>query len=237
MSVLRELLPERMLVKPLNVRVIAESHFDGLVNLAIPSERTKTPQPAKNIVEVMELSRQAIDDYELRTHITESAKIDVTYAKPDVDHKVEVISVELVRRQPGMYGQGRPFENEVKNLRPILRENVIDPEHPGYRKAVFGYFYDNMLRFTCWARTNKQANERALWFETVMEEYAWFFVYSGANRVIYQGQQDDVVHEVAGNKYYGRPIDYFVRTEKLRQVNEKTFEEICIRFNLGDASQ
>lgn len=235
MSELRDLLPPSLLVDPERVRVIAEGHFNGLINTAVTPGRTQTPQAAKNILETMELVRQAIKDYELRTHVTEEAKIDVTYAKPDVDRDIESISVEIVRREPGMFGQGAPFGSATKNLRPILRENVRDPEHPGYRRAVLGYFYDNMLRFTCWARTNKAANERVLWLENVMEEYSWFFVYSGANRVLYQGQRDDVVNEVGNNKYYGRPVDYFVRTEKLRQVSEKTLEEICIRFGLGDA--
>lgn len=233
MSELRNLLQPNMLQKPLTVRVIAEQRFNGLLNVAV-RERTKTPKPAKNIIEVMELSRQAINDYELRLGTTNDKQVDVTYARPDTEKQVEVISVELIRRQPGMFGQGRPYENDTKNLRPIFREEFPDPEHPGYRRAILGYFYDNTLRFTCWARTNKAANKRALWLETVMEEYSWFFVYSGVNRILYAGRQDDVTHTVNGNKYYGRPVDYFVRTEKLREVSEKTFEQICIRFGLGN---
>lgn len=235
MSELRNLLQSNMLQEPLSVRVLAQQRFDTLLNTANTTERQKSPQPAKNIIEVMELSRQAISDYELRTNTTEDAKIDVCYAKPDVDHSVEVISVQIERRAPGMFGQGAPFENKTRNLKPILRENVVDPEHPGYRRAVFGYYYDNVLRFTCWARTNKAANERVLWLEDLMEEYSWFFGYSGVARILYWGQQDDEIHVVNNNKYYGRPVDYFVRTERLREVSEKTFEQICIRFGLGNA--
>lgn len=234
-SLLRnDLISNSLLVKSQSVKVIAQTHFNGLINSAI-KERTRTPEPAKNIIEVMSLISQAINDYEFRTHVTEDAKINVVYSKPDTDAVLEVISLELTKRQPGMWGQGRPFENNVTSLRPLLREEVEDPEHPGYRRAVLGYFYDNILTLTCWARTNKTANERALWLENLMEEYQWFFVYSGANRVLYQGRKEELVHEVGNNKYYGRPIDYFVRTEKIRQVSEKTLEEICIRFHIGDS--
>lgn len=237
MSVLRnDIVPNEFKERPLNVRVIAQGHFDGLLNRTL-ADKTKTPRPAKNIIEVMDLISQAVSDYELRTHVTEDAKIDVTYSKPDTDKEVEVISMELTRREPGMWGQGSPFENRTQNLRPILREYTDDAEHPAYRKAVLGYFYDNMLNLTCWARTNKAANERALWLENVMEEYSWFFVYSGVNRIFYQGRRGELVHEVHGNKFYGRPIEYFVRTEKIRRVSEKVLEEICIRFHMGDAPQ
>ena len=117
---------------------------------------------------------------------------------------------------------------------PRAWRNEEDPENPGYRRAVLGYWYDNMLTLTAWARTNKAANERALWLENVMEEYTWFFVYSGSQRVLYQGRRAEKLTEVENNKIYGRPIDYFVKTEKLRTVSTKTLEEIVV--NLGISS-
>jgi hypothetical protein len=129
-----------------------------------------------------------------------------------------------------MFSQGRPMEKKVQNLRPIVREILDDPDNPGYRKAILGYFYDNILRITCWARTNKAANARALWLEDVMEEYTWFFVYSGVNRILYQGRGPERYKDVANNRIYGRSVDYFVRTEKLRTISQKTLEEIVINL-------
>jgi len=63
-----------------------------------------------------------------------------------------------------------------------------------------------------------------------MEEYAWWFTMQGCQRAIYQGQETDLVAVVNENKWYGRPINFFVRTEKLRTFKEKTLEEIYIKL-------
>ncbi len=69
-----------------------------------------------------------------------------------------------------------------------------------------------------------------MWFEDLMEEYSWWFKLQGVDRVIFWGRQADVVVERDNNKWYGRPLDFFVRTEKLRVFREKTLEEILIKL-------
>ena len=101
---------------------------------------------------------------------------------------LETISIRLVRREPGRFSEGRPYEGDVRNLRPILRQVYDDPENPGYKRAEMGYWYDNTVRFTCWARTNKEADARALWFEALMEDYKWFYRLRGVNRVLFHGR-------------------------------------------------
>lgn len=233
-SVLRtDILSEEIKTDPTRIKIFAETQFINILNSSQKLDslgKTKTPGPAKNIVEVMDLLRQAIEDYEKRERINEDAKVHFLYENPDREAELESISCSLTERNPGMFAQGRPNESPVRQLRPLLRELLPDPDNPGYRRAVLGQFYDNTLTLTCWARTNKQANERALWLETVMEEYRWFFVYSGVNRVEYQGRRQEEVRQISNNKIYGRPIDYYVRTEKLRSVSQKELEEICVRL-------
>jgi hypothetical protein len=67
----------------------------------------------------------------------------------------------------------------------------------------------------------------------MMEEYTWYFRYSGVNRIFYQGRGREIVREFHNNKIYGRPIDYFVRTEKLRVMSQKTMEEILIHLAMS----
>jgi hypothetical protein len=210
------------------VIVAAEVQFNTIMNRAEPLDPTKTPGPAKDIVETTELIRQAILHYEERTHVTADAVVAVTYNKPDVDADVETISMEFVDRQPGMFSQGRPWQGKIKNRRPRVREMVDDPDNPGYKRVVLGYFYDNMLKLTCWARTNKQANQRAMWLENVMEEYTYYFITAGVNRILYEGWRGNETIRVGNNTYYGRPIEYFVRTEKLRNVSQKKLEQLYV---------
>lgn len=213
------------------VKVIAEEVFGGFIERAVV-ERTRTPGNTKDIFEVLDLIQIAIKDYESRNHSAKDAQIDVIYEKPDKPIEVETISLAVVSRVPGMYAQGKPGDTGVKNRRPILREMIDDPDNPGYKRAVLGFFYDNVLRLTCWAKTNKAANDRAIWLENLMEEYDWFFVWSGVNRLLYESWRTSEVIDIVNSRYYGRPIDFFVRTEKLINVSEKTLEQICIKFGV-----
>lgn len=232
-SVLREdILTEDLTKEQKNIKVISETQFKIIVNKAVKPP-TVSPEPAKNIIEVMDLIDQAFKDYEKRAHTEPDGQIKVLYDSPDRDAQLEAVSISVNKREPGMFGKGAPFENRTKQLRPLLREVVDDEEHPGYKRAVLGYWYDNVLRLTAWARTNKAANDRALWVESVMEEYSWFFGYMGVQRLIYQGRAAELKKEINQNKIYGRPIDYFVRTEKLRSVSQKELEEVCVRLALA----
>jgi hypothetical protein len=233
-SLLRtDLLTAELLENPEKIKVIAQEQFTNIVNTAITYPKLKTNGSAKDIIEVMELIRQAILDYEERTHTTEDAKINVIFEEPDTHIDIETISISFFDRIPGAFSQGKPMEGNVKNRKPILREIVDDPDNPGYKRAVLGYYYDNILRLTAWARTNKQANQRAIWIENFMEEYSWFFAFSGVNRILFDGWRQHKTIEINNNKYYGRPIDFFVRTEKLWNISQKNLEEIIVKLGFS----
>lgn len=216
-----------------NRRIIIRRVYDNLITnntRQIDTSRSKTLGSAKSLLEFYNLVRQAKDDYETRANTLDVNKIIFTEEEPDVESETETVTFGLVKRAPGSFGQGSPFESNVKNLRPIQRESGSDTENPGYNYTIHGYWYDNLVRFTCWARSNKQANKRAEWFENLMEEYAWWFTINGVNRVLFWGRDSDIVTVIDNNKWYGRPLDYFVRTEKLRVFSEKQLEEVLIRL-------
>jgi hypothetical protein len=234
MTILQNLLNSELTEE--QVRIKVEAHFDFIRDQAQQESdrfgRSKTLGEAKSLLEFIDLVRQAIDDYEIREGVSEPDKVLFTEEEPDYASRTETITFSLIRREPGAFSQGAPFEGKVKNLRPRHRETGDDPTQPGYRQMVTGYWYDNLIRLTCWARTNKAANARAQWLEGLMEDYSWWFVAQGTSRVLYQGQSTDLVTVVDNNKWYGRPIDFFVRTERLRTFKEKTLEEILIKLVL-----
>jgi hypothetical protein len=98
---------------------------------------------------------------------------------------------------------------------------------------VFGKWYDNVIGFTVWAQTNKEAIERAFWFEDLMEEYTWFFRASGVGRVLMYEQEEDKIVDNDGQKLYGREIRYFVRIEKISTLSEKTLEQIYLNLSVA----
>lgn len=213
-------------------RLIVRQWFDDAFQEGFTKQdlaRSKTLGPAKSLLDFYDLVRQAIENYEIREGITDENKIVFTEEEPDVSAKNEAIVFSLISREPGAFGEGAPLKARVRNQKPIIREIVDDPTAPGYKKIIKGYWYDNVVRFTCWAKTNKAANRRAEWFGDLMEEYSWWFKLQGVDRVIFLEQQADLVTVVNDNKWYGRPIDYFVRTEKLRVYSEKMLEEILLK--------
>lgn len=229
-SVLRtDLLTEELLKDPRKIQVIAESQYKLIVRNANTLDRSQTPGVAKTIYETADLIRQAIEDYEKRMGLVQDARVKVSWQNPDTDAELEAITFGIERREPGQFSRGAPFEGDVKNMKGIFRAEYDDTENPGYKKAVIGYYHDNILRMTCWGRTNKSVNERALWLEDIMDEYMWWFRWSGVARILFLRQSGEVTREINNNRFYGRQLDYFVRTEKLKTISQREIESIIIR--------
>lgn len=214
-----------------NIRVTVERIFDMEIgkDIAGLASKSRTPRGAKSLTEVYDTIRKVIEDLERRTGVPEANRVTFTEEEPDNKAQTEIVTFSLVRREPGAFGQGAPFESKVRNMRPILREEEDDAEHPGYRIATTGYWHDNIIRLTCWAQTNKAANARANWLENLLDEYAWFFKAEGVDRFLFWERNSDIMRTIDNNKWYGRPLDYFVRTETLRAFSEKKIEEILLK--------
>lgn len=234
-TVRTDILPDDLKKVQPKFKVYAEQQFNYILeNAEFLEGKQVTPKPAINIVEMMTLIKNAFEDYYTRTHVTGDARVVFSYEEPDKRTEFETITIKLDKREPGMYQQGRPGSGAIKQYRPLLREVLDDKDNAGYKRAILGQWYDNWITLTAWARTNKAANDRALWIENVMEEYAWYFGYEGLSRApIYIGRKEERTLDVEGNRYYGRPIEYYVRTEKIRTVSQKELEEVCVRMALA----
>lgn len=198
------------------------------------SGKSKTPGQAKDLPGVFDLIRRAVRDFEQREETSEKYRLEITEESPDFAADLETLSFSLVKSEPGAFAAGRPFESDIKSFVPVLREEVDDPEHPGYRIAILGYWYDSIIRLTVFSRTNKRANKRVEWLQGLMQDYMWFFRSSGVNRIFFWKRGEDFVIENNGAKLYGRPLDFFVRTESIRQLREKTLEMLEIDTGLLD---
>jgi hypothetical protein len=238
-SLIQDILTDEMSTN--NRRVTVERIYEAsfLRDTALSQRRLRTPKKAKwSLTDVYTTMRQAIENYEERANTPTKNRITFTEDESDRKSDTEVISVKCMNRHPGLFSQGTPYDagkaGAVKNLLPVLREEINDPEHKGYRIAILGKWFDNIVRLTCWARTNKRANYRADWLETLMEEYMWWFKSEGIDRCIFIDRREDITEDVDGNRWYGRPLDYFVRTEKISMRSEKQIEEILIKTTLSD---
>jgi hypothetical protein len=224
--------PEEL--KDPNVRIRVQHIFNNKVDRTHDTSRSTAPGRARNYFEFLTILEKALDDYQTRTPIVPTdRKLKMSWERVDDLSTTEIVTVSVVRREPGAYSQGAPFEGSIKNYRPILREHREDPNNPGYRVAVLGKWFDNAVRFTCWAQTNKEAIQRSFWFEEFMEKYSWFFVASGVPRVLFMEHEEQVIDN-DGNKIYGRSLVYYVKTEEITLISEKELEEIVVSLSVEE---
>lgn len=200
--------------------------------IVVDGDSSKTPGNAKNIDEVTDLVQAVIENEEAVRGTPDDRKVIFGREMLPEYFRNEVITYAIEKREPGKFDQGRPFEGKVKNLRPILREEVEDPDNPGYRLLVLGYWYDNLVRFTCWGRTHKVVDARALWFEKIMSSYMWFFRYEGVGRFLYWGRGEEITLDLPEHgKVYGRQLDFYVKTEEITQLSQKTLEQLVLTYD------
>lgn len=220
-------------------RVLVRDFYQNLMpNEMLPPSlaRARSVGTAKSLDEFYQLVGTALANFQTLEGIEQDNIVRYSEEEPDLEAQTESIVYGLIKRQPGQFGQGKPFSSsEVVNLRPIVREVKDDIENPGYKLTTLGYTYDNIVRFICWARTNKTANRRALWFEKFMNKYTWWFSLQGVKRVVFWGRTQDIVLDIKGNKWYGRPMDYYVATEDLETYSEKTIEEIILTMHVTNS--
>lgn len=215
-------------------RTIVNKVVSNMVSTAVPIRgASRTPGASKDISEFYSLVKEAIDHAENVGDVSDEMKVDFTRDYTLKEMKNEIITYSLKKRQPGDFSQNEPFGvGSVKNYRPIFREEKEDEDNPGYKNLTFGYWYDNMVEFTCYGRTNKEADDRALWFENFMANYLWFFRYSGVQRVLYLGRGEETSVEADGYTMFGRSVKFFVRTEEISVVSEKAIEQVVVNFRL-----
>lgn len=195
------------------------------------SQYDRTPQNAKDVYETIDLIQQIIQKEEAQEGKIPEEQVRFTYRDVDFPTATKIITAEVIRREPGSFAEGPPFQGDVKNYRPVVRETLDDPEEPGYKTVVMGYFFDNLIRLTCWAQTNKAANDLSVWLEKVMFKYSWYLRYCGVNKILYYGRDREMLRVPSQNNLHGRPLNFFVRTEMLMTVSQKSLTRVIIDIN------
>lgn len=231
-----ELLEDRQRIRVQTLNLIDSSLSNTYISTPVADNVSKTPGQAKNYFEFVELVEKAVRDFEEREQAPYRRKLDFSWERPNKAEETERITISLLERKPGVYAQGAPGQGSVRNQRPILRQKVTDKDNPGYNVAVMGKTFDNHIGFTLWAQTNKEAIERAFWFEDLMEKYTWYFRASGVGRVLFYSQEEDSFEDNDGQKIYGRRLVFFVRTERITELSEKTVEEIFVNLSVGTST-
>lgn len=196
-----------------------------------PSNRLRSPHPAVDIDGFYSLVGEALRVYQLAEGKAEDRLLIYTEEYPPVQYERETITVRLRDRAPGVMGKAAP-QGTPRELKPTVREVYDDPTLPRYQIWELGWMRDNVIEFCIWSQTNKEANKLALWFEDFMNANMWFFRSRGVNQLYFQGRDADF--NIIDKRLVGRPLTYFVRTERITQLREKVLEEIVVNLTVTD---
>jgi hypothetical protein len=163
-----------------------------------------------------------IDEY-TKTNIFEDPKV------PNKDARA-VVSYSLYKRAPGTTkGGNTPFDKSRTEIKPQFRGVAINEvANPGQLTFYSGQWFDNRICFHIYARSNKEANDVADWFEEVMERHRHFFAYKGFLKYHFEERESDAVVKEGDNAIHLRPMVYWVRTEKCYEITEQAINNIVL---------
>jgi hypothetical protein len=220
---------QRVIFNDISTAYIPATYADAQTTVRLrDKERVRAPSKARDIDTFFSLVKEAVDDKQTDEGITESNRVRFTEEFPPTDLESVTVAYSIQSRQPaGM--SGKPFEGR-KDFKPRIRGIEDHPEIPNHKIYTITQHFENEVNFTVWAETNKTANQKAMWFEDLMREYAWFFRYNGIGEVFFMKRSADIVMKEHGdgNLLCGRPMIYYVRTEKITLLSVPTIYRIIV---------
>lgn len=191
------------------------------------------PQEGGSILKYLELVQNAVKSRQNTENIPENRRLLVLYDDPPDEKEVdtEAITFYLEERGPGQWGQGSFDVNTKKELKHHVRSIQQHPEHPSEKLVTMGRGFENNIVFNIYARTDKQALKRVLWFENVMDSFAWYYrvnrIRSIQKKVIRTGPV--TIGELSLAKY---SMLFHVRTEDSYQFGSQELKKITLDMNI-----
>ncbi len=143
-----------------------------------------------------------------------------------------IVGYHLRTRVPGTTAAtNRPGDPSRRETRSHLRAITYDAvEKPQQATFHFGKWFDNILCFDIFAKSNKEANEVAMWFEDLMDKNRQFFAYSGIMKYHFEERESDAIKKDGDSIVHIRPMLYWVRTEKNYEIDEQAINNIVVKI-------
>jgi len=144
----------------------------------------------------------------------------------------DTITYRVSRREPGTI-QSHPFDGR-KEIKPRIRQEIVDPDYPDYHIRVLGQWFDNIIQFDCWSVTNNGADSLITWFEDFLYKYTWVWKKNGVQEMLYMNRSIDQEVVKWRDDIVNRTLYYYFRTEKIIPIREHDFTQIDLSISLGD---
>ena len=207
-----------------------QSFYTYLEQLKTNNSIVAKDEPS-DIKQFFTLVKEAVETRQDTDGVSENKRILFLEDDPPEALDTESITFFLRSRLPGRYNRGPAGEGQIKEVTPHLRSITQHPTHPSEKLVTMGRFYDNWVTFGIWAKTNKVALDRLIWFEHVMDSFNWLFRLHGF-RVIEEevGNRDRIKVDELWLTHY--PITYMVRLDDVFHFSTQELKHLVIKANV-----
>lgn len=241
-SKLSEIVPESLLDEREVFQVAISSgertisEYETAVKLESPWEFDGSKfipnQTVMSLDRFFEIASNIISDAQDRESIADAQeKVRLIEAYPPEDFSNfdnEVVCFRVLRREPAKMnpsGTGRPQRKSR------FSHDLQDPRLPNKSVVVESRPIDHLIEFSCWAKTNKIANKRALWLEKLFVTHSWAFEVQGVERFFWKDRGPDTFMTSGGQRLFYRPINFFVRFSEFEIRTTPLLR--TLQFNIG----
>lgn len=137
----------------------------------------------------------------------------------------EVIAYKLIKREPANMNRtatGRPQRGFSHSY------DLVKPNYPNKTIIVESRPVDHVIELACWAKTNKIANERAVWLEKLLVNNSWQYQTNGIERFYWEGRGPDTYTTTGEQRLFYRPLRFFIRFREFEAKLNSVIQNIEI---------
>lgn len=138
----------------------------------------------------------------------------------------DVITYKLLRRRQSS-SDGQPFSGKpIRRPVPRLQKALKNSKH--HSREVSAQPFDNLVEFTCWSQTDRDADRLMCWFEFFMERFRWLFRANGIAEILYW--EADGMNDARSTAIHlcNRTIKFYVKTQQITSRVYSEFENFDI---------
>ena len=209
-----------------------EARLDKQGNFYDPLNR-KSTRP-KNINEFIDLVETLIKIEGEKSTWFKNSKEEIKLVPYGLEEALQTnsISYRILSGEPGPFGKGKVNQPSVSRHNSFLRGVIDDPDDPNYKIYIMSRLQTYMVEFCISSSNSREADELILWLQNILNNYVWYFKYSGIKEFRFTRRGSDYVEEYDSNLLYKRPISYYVLTEELSEISFVKLRKIIMQLNV-----
>lgn len=123
---------------------------------------------------------------------------------------------------------------EKRGLKGQTFAPIPDPEHEGETITPVRQWFDCIVEFCIYARTNAEATRLAQRFEEFMYTYRGFFKDEGITEIIFEEERAPEVNSLYRQDIPHRTIRYLVRIERIIEIRSYELRQVGLSLNRVD---